>query len=48
LRPTAIKEASEWMDPYRRAWNESFDQLDALLKEMQQRRRKENRNGRKK
>jgi DNA-binding transcriptional ArsR family regulator len=48
LRPAAIREASEWMDPYRRAWNESFDQLDALLKEMKQRRRQENRHVRKK
>ena len=38
LRAASLREASDWMDQYRRQWNESFDQLDALLKEMRQRR----------
>ena len=48
LRPTALKEAYEWVDDYRRLWNESFDQLDELLQGMKQRKLKANRNVRKK
>ena len=28
----ALKHASEWLDRYRRHWEESFDKLDAYLK----------------
>lgn len=30
-----LKEASNWMEQYRRFWDESFDRLDAYLKIMQ-------------
>ncbi|MGH9949857.1 MAG: ArsR/SmtB family transcription factor [Pyrinomonadaceae bacterium] len=30
-----LKEASDWMEKYRRFWEESFDRLDEYLKEMQ-------------
>ena len=34
LRPEAIKTVSEWAMSYRRFWEESFDKLDAVVKEM--------------
>lgn len=30
-----LKEASDWMEKYRRFWEESFDRLDAYLKVLQ-------------
>jgi DNA-binding transcriptional ArsR family regulator len=32
LRAAPLKEAVEWIDYYRRHWEESFDRLDAYLK----------------
>jgi DNA-binding transcriptional ArsR family regulator len=34
LNPKAIKQVSEWADHYRRFWEESFDKLDVVLKNM--------------
>jgi len=34
LRPGAIKTVSDWAISYRRFWEESFDKLDVVLKEM--------------
>jgi DNA-binding transcriptional ArsR family regulator len=34
LRPEAIKTVSDWAISYRRFWEESFDKLDVVLKEM--------------
>jgi hypothetical protein len=34
LRPAAIKTVSDWAISYRRFWEESFDKLDGVLKEM--------------
>jgi DNA-binding transcriptional ArsR family regulator len=34
LRPEAIKTVSDWAFHYRRFWEESFDKLDVVLKEM--------------
>ena len=34
LRPEAIKTVSDWAHCYRRFWEESFDKLDVVLKEM--------------
>jgi DNA-binding transcriptional ArsR family regulator len=34
LRPEAIKTVSDWAFNYRRFWEESFDKLDAVVKEM--------------
>lgn len=31
LEAAALKEATEYMEKYRRFWNESFDRLDAAL-----------------
>jgi DNA-binding transcriptional ArsR family regulator len=34
LRPEAIKTVSDWVFYYRRFWEESFDKLDVVVKEM--------------
>src|SRR6201987_1945079 len=34
LRPEAIKKVSDWAFSYRRFWEESFDKLDVVLKQM--------------
>jgi DNA-binding transcriptional ArsR family regulator len=34
LRPEAIKTISDWAIGYRQFWEESFDKLDAVVKEM--------------
>jgi len=34
LRPQAIKTVSDWAISYRRFWEESFDKLDAVVKQM--------------
>src|ERR1700682_342211 len=39
----ALRDGAEWMEPYRRFWDESFDRLDDYLQEM----KKEKRDGRK-
>src|SRR6478752_8959871 len=31
LRGTPLREAAEWLDPYRRHWEERFDRLDQRL-----------------
>jgi DNA-binding transcriptional ArsR family regulator len=38
-----LRDVAEWMEPYRRFWDESFDRLDDYLQEM----KKEKRDGRK-
>jgi DNA-binding transcriptional ArsR family regulator len=45
-----LKDASDWLDHYRRFWEESFDRLEEYLRELQKRdaQKKENKNGRKK
>ena len=34
LTAEPLKEASDWMDQYRKFWEESFDRLDEYLKEL--------------
>jgi hypothetical protein len=34
LRPQAIKLVSDWAISYRRFWEESFDKLDAVVKQI--------------
>ena len=45
-----LKDASNWLDRYRRFWEESFDRLEDYLRELQKQdaQKKEPRNGRKK
>ncbi len=35
LEPKALKQATEWLDQYRRFWEESFGKLDLYLKDIQ-------------
>ena len=35
LRAKPLKEVADWIEHYRRFWDETFDRLDAYLKEMQ-------------
>jgi hypothetical protein len=34
LRPESIKTVSDWAANYRRFWEESFDKLDGVVKQM--------------
>ena len=34
LDPAPIREVSEWIEPYRRFWDESYQRLDEYLREM--------------
>jgi DNA-binding transcriptional ArsR family regulator len=43
LEGEPLRDVAEWMEPYRRFWDESFERLDEYLQEM----KKEKRNGRK-
>ncbi|MDR3690584.1 MAG: metalloregulator ArsR/SmtB family transcription factor [Fimbriimonas sp.] len=36
LNPEPLKLASDWLEEYRRYWEQSFDRLDAYLAEIQQ------------
>jgi DNA-binding transcriptional ArsR family regulator len=36
LDATALREAAEWMERYRRFWDASFDRLDVHLRRVQQ------------
>jgi DNA-binding transcriptional ArsR family regulator len=35
LNPAALKTAAEWIDEYRKYWEQSFDRLDAYLQKLQ-------------
>ena len=35
LDAAPLKDAADWIEPYRRFWEESFDRLDEYLKEVQ-------------
>src|SRR5271167_1070341 len=50
LAPAPLKDASEWLDRYRRFWEESFDRLEDYLRELQKKdpKKKENKSGRRK
>ena len=36
LRAEQLKSATEWLERYRRFWDQSFDRLDEYLKSMQE------------
>jgi DNA-binding transcriptional ArsR family regulator len=40
LQAKPLKEAADWIDDYRKFWDESFDRLDAYLKEVQAKEKK--------
>jgi DNA-binding transcriptional ArsR family regulator len=53
LKADPLKAAADWLDEYRRFWEESFDRLDDYLRELQAKNKrasrvKEKKNGRKK
>jgi DNA-binding transcriptional ArsR family regulator len=41
LRPEQLKSAADWLEGYRRFWEESFDRLDVYLKTLKETRAKE-------
>jgi len=43
-----LREVSDWLDHYRKFWEESFDRLDEYLRELQKKEKKNARNKRKK
>jgi DNA-binding transcriptional ArsR family regulator len=45
LEAGPLKDAADWLEEYRRFWEQSFDRLDEYLRELQ---RKEKKHGRKK
>lgn len=45
IEPHALKDVDDWLEEYRRFWNESFDRLDDYLRTLQA---KEKKRGRKK
>jgi DNA-binding transcriptional ArsR family regulator len=45
LEPTALKNVDDWLERYRRFWEQSFDRLDDYLRKLQA---KEKKRGRKK
>jgi DNA-binding transcriptional ArsR family regulator len=45
LKAAPLKGVADWLEHYRRFWEESFDRLDEYLRELQ---KKEKRDGRKK
>jgi DNA-binding transcriptional ArsR family regulator len=45
IEPRALKRVDDWLERYRRFWEESFDRLDEYLRELQA---KEKKRGRKK
>ncbi len=45
LRAEPLRQATEWLEEYRRFWEESFDRLDAYLQRLQAEQAKEGRNG---
>jgi DNA-binding transcriptional ArsR family regulator len=48
LEPARLKEVSDWLDHYRRFWEQSFDRLDEYLRELKTKEKKHERSKRKK
>jgi DNA-binding transcriptional ArsR family regulator len=47
IEPGALKHVDEWLEEYRRLWDERFDRLDAYLKDLQGKEKKHGRKNRK-
>ena len=43
LKAEPLKQAADWLDEYRRFWEESFDRLDAYLQDLQAKEKKRDR-----
>jgi DNA-binding transcriptional ArsR family regulator len=48
IQGEALREASAWIEQYRRFWEESFDRLDEYLREMKKKKKKERKHAPKK
>jgi DNA-binding transcriptional ArsR family regulator len=48
LETAPLKEAADWIDHYKKFWEESFDRLDGYLRELKQQQEKETKHGRSK
>ena len=48
LEPAPLKEAADWIDHYKKFWEESFDRLDGYLRELKKQQEKEKKHGRSK
>lgn len=44
LAPEPLREVDDWLDRYRRFWDESFDRLDEYLKTLQSRQKNDDAN----
>jgi DNA-binding transcriptional ArsR family regulator len=47
LEPGPLKEVSDWIEHYREFWEQSFDRLDAYLRELKKKEKKHGRKQRK-
>src|SRR5258707_12562780 len=45
LEAQPLREVADWVEQYRRFWDESFDRLDQYLKELQEREKPNDRSG---
>jgi DNA-binding transcriptional ArsR family regulator len=45
LEAAPLKDATEWLEEYRRCWEESFDKLEIYLREVQAKQRREKKSG---
>ena len=43
IEPRALKEVDDWLEHYRRFWEQSFDRLDDYLRELQAKEKKDGR-----
>lgn len=48
LRPQPLRQMRDWLERYRRVWEESFDQLDELLEELSNKERSDEHDGKRK
>src|SRR5437764_15117107 len=46
LEPAPLKEVADWIEHYRKFWEESFDRLDEYLRELKKKEKKEKKHGR--
>jgi DNA-binding transcriptional ArsR family regulator len=48
IEPDALRGVDDWLERYRRLWEERLDRLEVYLEELQAKERKETKRGRKK
>jgi len=46
LKAAPLKSVAQWVEHYRRFWEESFDRLDEYLRELQKKEKRDGRDGR--